>query len=104
MHFLLDDVRQFAIITSIDTYGVPNDDMKHGHRYRCVQKLSKKIALLPNLDNLHVLPVSNYFDESKPTPAKNAMSLLTLWRVCSSARDYIQHKWGKLDVYADFNS
>lgn len=90
--FFSDDVRQFVIVTSIDEIGVPNNDMKSAYRYGCIRKLCEKISEIFDIDLQHVIPVSNYFSEVAPTTAKNAMSLMTLWRVCISSKEFIQRK------------
>lgn len=87
-----DDVRQFVILTSIDEIGVPNNDMEKAYRYGCIRKHCEKISDIFDIDLPHVIPVSNYFMESAPTHAKNAMSLMTLWRVCISSKEFIQRK------------
>lgn len=85
-----DGVRQFVIVTAIDKVGVPNDDMENAYRYRRVRRICEKISEVLDVDLLHVLPVSNHFSEGSSNMAKNAMSLLSLWRVFDSAKDFIE--------------
>lgn len=87
-----DDVRQFVIVTSIDEIGVPNDDMRSAYKYGCIRKICEKISEILDIDLPHVIPVSNYFAEVAPTTAKNAMSLMNMWRVCNSSKEFILRK------------
>lgn len=59
--FLLDDVRQFVVITSIDEIGVPNSDMRNAYKYPCVRKFCEEMSVDFGVDLLRVIPVSNYF-------------------------------------------
>lgn len=97
LSFFLDDVRQFIIVTAIDEIGVPNFDMKKAYAYHLVRTHCKKVSLEFNIDLLHVIPVSNYFEEVVPNDAKNAMSLFNLWRVFKSGKEYIERQWNKQD-------
>lgn len=90
--FFSDDVRQFVIVTSIDELGVPNDDMRSAYKYGCIRKICEKISEILDIDLPHVIPVSNYFAEVAPTTAKNAMSLMNMWRVCNSSKEFILRK------------
>lgn len=85
-----DGVRQFVLVTAIDKLGVPNDDMKNAYKYRCVKKFCEKASEALDVDLLHVLPVSNYFEEVAPNDAKNAISLYNLWRVFNLGKEYIE--------------
>lgn len=87
-----DGVKQFVIVTGIDKIGVPNDDMKNAYRYGCVRRHCEKVSEAFDVDLLHVLPLSNYFSEGCSNEAKNAMSLLSLWRVFGSAKDFIERR------------
>lgn len=93
--FLLDGVRQFVVVTSIDEIGVPNGDMINVYKYPCVRKFCDEVSVVFGVDLLHVIPVSNYFDEVAPNDAKNAMSLFNLWRVFNSTKEYIERRWLK---------
>lgn len=93
--FFSDGVRQFVVVTSIDKLGVPNSDMKNAYRYPRVYEYCKKVSEAFGVDLLHVIPVSNYFDEVVPNDAKNAMSLFNLWRVFISTKEYIERRWLK---------
>lgn len=97
----LDGVRQFVIVTAIDEIGVPNNDMKNAYRYRIVQKICKKVSVAFEVDLLHVIPVSNYFEEAAPNDAKNAMFLFNFWRIFSSGKEYIERNLKKKN-YDDF--
>lgn len=90
-----DGVRQFVVVTSIDKIGVPNSDMINAYKYPCVRKLCEEVSVVFGVDLLHVIPVSNYFDEVVPNDAKNAMSLFNLWRVFNSTKEYIERRWLK---------
>lgn len=90
-----DGVRQFVVVTSIDKLGVPNSDMKNAYKYPKVHKYCEQVSEAFGVDLLHVIPVSNYFDEVVPNDAKNAMSLFNLWRVFNSTREYIERRWVK---------
>lgn len=90
-----DGVRQFVVITSIDELGVPNSDMKNAYKYPSVHKYCDDVSVAFGVDLLHVIPVSNYFDEVAPNDAKNAMSLFNLWRVFISSKEYIERRWLK---------
>lgn len=90
-----DGVRQFVVVTSIDQLGVPNDDMKYAYTYPIVHKFCREVSEAFGVDLLHVIPVSNYFDEVLPNDAKNAMSLFNLWRVFISTKEYIERRWLK---------
>lgn len=79
-------------MTSIDEFGVPKNDMKHAYKYGCILQICKKISEILDIDLPHVIPVSNYVDEAAPTTTKNAMSLMTMWRICASTKEYIQRK------------
>lgn len=98
----LDGVRQFVIVTAIDEIGVPNNDMKNAYRYRIVQKFCKKVSVVFEVDLMHVLPVSNYFEEATPNDEKNAMFLFNFWRVFSSGKEYIERNMNKKENYDDF--
>lgn len=102
--FFVDDVRQFALVTAIDEIGVPNDDMENAYIYPCITTICEKVSTVLDLDQRHVFPVSNYFEEESSTSEKNAMSLLAFWRICSSGRDYINRKWGKRESFVDFEN
>lgn len=97
------DVVQFAIVTAIDEIGVINDDMENAYNYPCIREISDNVAKALMLNPNHVIPVSNYFEETAPTAAKNAMSLYALWRVCKAGKDYIKRRWGEDYMRADFN-
>lgn len=98
-----EDVVQFAIVTAIDEVGVHNDDMENAYNYHCIRGISDNVADALMLNPNHVIPVSNYFEETAPTAAKNAMSLYALWRVCKAGKDYIKRRWGEDYMRADFN-
>lgn len=93
--FLLDGVRQFVVVTSIDEIGVPNSDMINAYTYPCVRKFCEEVSVVFGVDLLHVIPVSNFFDEVAPNDAKKAMSLFNLWRVFNSTKEYIERRWFK---------
>lgn len=97
------DVVQFAIVTAIDEIRVINDDMENAYNYPCIREISDNVAKALMLNPNHVIPVSNYFEETAPTAAKNAMSLYALWRVCKAGKDYIKRRWGEDYIRADFN-
>lgn len=90
--FVLDGVRQFVVVTAIDELGVPNSDIKDAYKYPCVRKFCKKASEALDVDLLHVLPVSNYFEAVVPNDAKNAMSLFNLWRVFNLGKEYIKRQ------------
>lgn len=90
LRFVVEDVRQFAIVTAIDKFGVPNDKMEKAYRYPRFKEFCRDVCGALNLDEYHVIPVSNYCGEGESNVAKNAMSLVALWRILSSARDYIE--------------
>lgn len=92
-----DGVKQFVIVTAIDTIGVPNVDMKNAYRYGCVRRHCEKVSEAFDVDLLHVLPVSNYFSEGRSNEAKNAMSLLSLWKIFDSAKDFIERRENRND-------
>lgn len=96
--FIVDGVRQFVVVTSIDQLGVPNDDMKHAYKYPCVRARCKLVSKAFGVDLLHVIPVSNYFEEVTPNDAKNAMSLFNLWRVFNSTKEYIERRWNRKET------
>lgn len=87
-----DGVRQFVVVTAIDELGVPNSDIKDAYKYPCVRKFCKKASEALDVDLLHVLPVSNYFEAVVPNDAKNAMSLFNLWRVFNLGKEYIKRQ------------
>lgn len=96
--FFLDGIRQFVVVTAIDQLGVPNDDMKNAYSYRCVREYCEKVSVEFGVDLLHVLPVSNYFEEVASNDAKNAMSLFNLWRVFKSGKEYIDRRWNRKET------
>lgn len=100
--YLLDGVRQFVIVTAIDKIGVPNFDIKKAYSYHCVRSHCEKVSNEFNIDLLHVIPVSNYFEEVAPNDAKNAMSLFNFWRIFKSGKEYIERQWNKQDANDDF--
>lgn len=67
-----------------------------------LEKISDNVAKALILNPNQVIPVSNYFEETTPTAAKNAMSLYVLWRVCKAGEDYIKRKWGEDYIRPDF--
>lgn len=75
--FLLDGVRQFVVVTSIDEIGVPNGDMINAYKYPCVRKFCDEGSVVFGVDLLHVIPVSNYFDNVAPNDAKMPCLSLT---------------------------
>lgn len=93
-YFIVDDVRQFALVTHIDKVGVPKDDMVNALQYSCVYDICQKVSEVFQLPQSHVIPVSNYFDSEDPGDAKNAMALKAFWRIFKSGRDYIRENWG----------
>lgn len=93
-----DGIRQFVVITAIDQLGVPNDDMKNAYSYRCVREYCQKVSVEFGVDLLHVIPVSNYFEEVASNDAKNAMSLFNLWRVFKSGKEYIERRWNRKET------
>lgn len=93
-----DGIRQFVVITAIDQLGVPNDDMKNAYSYRCVRDYCEKVSVEFGVDLLHVIPVSNYFEEVASNDAKNAMSLFNLWRVFKSGKEYIERRWNRKET------
>lgn len=95
-----DGIRQFVVVTAIDELGVPNEDMKHAYRYRCVRNHCKKVSEAFNVDLYHVIPVSNYFVEVTSNDAKNAMSLFNFWRVFNSGKNFIDRHWNKKETPA----
>lgn len=101
-HNTEDGVRQFVIVTAIDEIGVPNFDMKKAYSYHCVRTHCKEVSHEFNIDLLHVIPVSNYFEEVVPNDAKNAMSLFNFWRIFKSGKEYIERQWNKQDSNDDF--
>lgn len=98
LFFFLDGIRQFVVVTAIDQLGVPNDDMKNAYSYRCVREYCEKVSVEFGVDLLHVLPVSNYFEEVASNDAKNAMSLFNLWRVFKSGKEYIDRRWNRKET------
>lgn len=88
-----DGVKQFVVVTFIDQLGVPNDNMKNAYQYPCVRGYCEKVSEAFGIDLLHVIPVSNYYEEVAPNDAKNAMSLFNLWRVFNSGKQYIERRW-----------
>lgn len=90
--FDVDDVRQFAIVTAIDKCGAPNDKMEKAYRYAGFRQICRDVCGALDLDEYHVIPVSNYFGEGESNVAKNAMSLFALWKILSSGSDYIKRK------------
>lgn len=99
--FLVDDIRQFVIVTAIDEIGVPNKDMEYAYQYPCVRKIRDKVVDALKICPNQVIPVSNYFVEGAANNVKNAMSLMTLWRVCESTKEYIERK-SQRETYQDF--
>lgn len=93
-----DGVRQYVVVTSIDLLDVPNDDMKNAYKYPNVRKYCNRVSEVFGVDLLHVIPVSNYFEEVTPNDAKNAMSLFNLWRVFKSGKEYIERRWHKKET------
>lgn len=91
--FIIDDIRQFAIITAIDEIGVPNEDMENAYKYPCVRNIRDKVAETLDIVPGRVFPVSNYFVEYAANEVKNAMSLKALMYVCNSGEDYIKQKF-----------
>lgn len=69
--------------------------MKNAYKYPCVYEHCKKVSVAFGVDLLHVIPVSNCFDEVVPNDAKNAMSLFNLWRVFNSTKEYMERRWLK---------
>lgn len=92
LFFVLDGVVQFVVVTAIDELGVPNSDMQNAYKYPCVRKFCEKASEALDVDLLHVIPVSNYFEEVVQNDAKNAMSLFNLWRVFNLGQEYIKRQ------------
>lgn len=67
--------------------------MKNAYQYPCVRGYCEKVSEAFGIDLLHVIPVSNYYEEVAPNDAKNAMSLFNLWRVFNSGKQYIERRW-----------
>lgn len=100
---LEDEVPQFAIVTHIDKIGVPNEDMECAYQYKCLNDICQRVSKALDLLSSHVIPVSNYSkDEIMSNNAKNAMSLMVLWRIVSSGKDYIERMFRKKEVLPGF--
>lgn len=69
--------------------------MEKAYRYPCLKQFCKDVSDALDLDEYHVIPVSNYCGEGVPNLAKNAMSLVALWRILSSGKDYIKREYGR---------
>lgn len=69
--------------------------MKNAYKYPRVHKYCEQVSEDFGVDLLHVIPVSNYFNEVAPNHAKNAISLYNLWRVFNSTKQYIERRWLK---------
>lgn len=76
--------------------------MKNAYKYRCVRKVCEWASEALDVDLLHVLPVSNYFEEVAPNDAKNAISLFNLWRVFHLGKEYIERHSMKKETHEDF--
>lgn len=96
-----DDIRQFVIVTAIDEIGVPNEYMEYAYQYPCVRNIRDRVVNALKILPSQVIPVSNYYVEGVANNVKNAMSLNTLWRVCSSGKDYIERR-SKREILQDF--
>lgn len=72
--------------------------MKNAYKYPKVHKYCEQVSEAFGVDLLHVIPVSNYFEEVATNDAKNAMSLFNLWRVFNSGKEYIDRRWNKKDT------
>lgn len=90
--FIVDGVRQFVVVTFIDKLGVPNDNMKNAYQYPTVRRYCETVSAAFGVDLLHIIPVSNYYEEVVPNDAKDAMSLFNMWRVVNSAKEYIKRQ------------
>lgn len=90
-----DGVRQFVVVTYIDKLGVPDSDMENAYKYQSVHNYCDKVSVAFGVDLLHVIPVSNNFEDVTPSDAKNAMSLHGLLRVFESTKEYIERRWLK---------
>ncbi|XP_022309286.2 interferon-induced protein 44-like [Crassostrea virginica] len=89
------DVKQVAIVTCIDEIGVPNMDMENIFKYKCVKTICEDVARFLQMDLQSVHPVANYYEEIKPSAAKNALSLMALWDIFECGERYIQKKLEK---------
>lgn len=101
--FLEDEVPQFAIVTHIDKVGIPNEDMECAYQYEGLEDICQRVSRTLDILKSHVIPVSNYTeDEGEASDAKNAMSLMALFRVLSSGQDYIKQKLSNRELLPDF--
>lgn len=100
---LEDEVPQFAIVTHIDKVGIPNEDMECAYQYEGLKDICQRVSKTLDILKSHVIPVSNYTeDEGEASDAKNAMSLMALFRVVSSGQDYIKQKLSNRELLPGF--
>lgn len=75
--------------------------MEYAYQYPCVRNIRDRVVNALKILPSQVIPVSNYYVEGVANNVKNAMSLNTLWRVCSSGKDYIERR-SKREILQDF--
>lgn len=66
--------------------------MKNAYQYPTVRRYCETVSPAFGVDLLHIIPVSNYYEEVVPNDAKDAMSLFNMWRVVNSAKEYIERQ------------
>ena len=80
------DVCQFVFVTAIDSpsgfkNGVPHSDIEHAYSNQNVREVCSEASRIFDIDKRRVFPVSNYFEETETSDAKNAMSIIAFKRV-----------------------
>lgn len=63
--------------------------MKNAYQYPTVRRYCETVSAAFGVDLLHIIPVSNYYEEVVPNDAKDAMSLFNMWRVVNSAKNIL---------------
>ncbi|XP_062566156.1 uncharacterized protein LOC134228513 [Saccostrea cucullata] len=81
---------QFILLTNMDKV-VPKKDVENLFRYRCVRRACNNASKITQITPGYILPTANY-TQPGPTNVMDALCLLNLFRIVSSAHDYVNRR------------
>lgn len=69
-------------------------DMEHVFRYKSVKDICEKVSTFLELKMQSVFPVANYNEETYPSVAKSALSLMAFWNIVELGKRHIYEYMG----------